>query len=315
MKFGKITKINLREIWSKEASVFTPWLADHINVLGDALGMDLELRMKEAAVGEFSLDLLAKDLSTGRTVVIENQLTTTDHDHMGKLLTYAAGYDAKIVVWLSESIRDEHRQTLEWLNQRTDEETQFFGVVVEVFRIDESLPAYNFIPVVFPNEWQKTKKRQSTKVSTRGEAYRNYFQSLIDELREKHRFTNARVGQPQNWYSFSSGISNLTIGAVFALGQKTRVELYIDVLDGPKNKVIFDWLHENRDQIHQKFGQELEWERIDDKRASRIAIYRDGSIDVSEAELVEIKKWHVDNLLKFKKVFPTFLKQAMKQVG
>ncbi|MDH3360659.1 MAG: DUF4268 domain-containing protein, partial [Desulfobulbaceae bacterium] len=255
MKFGKIEKLNLREIWPKEASDFTPWLADNLNTLGEALGMELELKGKEAAVGDFSLDLLARDLGTGRTVIIENQLTQTDHDHLGKLLTYAAGFSASTVIWVAETVRDEHRQSLEWLNQRTDEDTQFFGVAIEVFKIDDSKPAYSFKPVVFPNEWQKSRKRQAnTNVSSKGEAYRNYFQSLIDELRENHRFTNAKIGQPQNWYSFSSGFSNIPIGAVFAMGRKTRIELYIDVGDGEKNKAIFDLLQGQKDLIHEKYG-------------------------------------------------------------
>lgn len=313
MKFGKITKLNLREIWPKEASDFTPWLADNLNTLGETLGMELELKGKEAAVGDFSLDLLARDLGTGRTVIIENQLTQTDHDHLGKLLTYAAGFSASTVIWVAETVRDEHRQSLEWLNQRTDEETQFFGVVVEVFKIDDSKPAYSFKPVVFPNEWQKSKKRQAnTNVSSKGEAYRNYFQALIDELRESHRFTNAKIGQPQNWYSFSSGFTSIPIGAVFAMGGKSRVELYIDVLDGEKNKAIFDNLQEQKDIIHQEYGYPLDWERLDDKRASRIAIYRDGSIENSEDDLAEIKKWHIEHLLKFKKIFTPFLKKAIK---
>lgn len=315
MKFGKITKLNLREVWPKEASDFTPWLAENIIALGEALGMELELKAKEAAVGDFSLDLLAKDLGSGRTVIIENQLTQTDHDHLGKLLTYAAGFSASTVIWVAETIRDEHRQSLEWLNQRTDEETQFFGVAIEVFKIDDSKPAYSFKPVVFPNEWQKSRKRQAnTNVSSKGESYRNYFQALIDELRETHRFTNAKIGQPQNWYSFSSGFSNIPIGAVFAMGGKTRVELYIDVLDGERNKTIFDILHEQKDQIQEEYGHTLQWERLDDKRASRIAIYRDGSIDSSEEDLSEIKKWHIEHLLKFKKTFTPYLKKAVKSI-
>ncbi len=316
MKFGKIGKLNLRDIWPKEAKDFTPWLADNIGALGEALGMELELKDTEASVGDFSLDLLAKDLGTGHTVIIENQLTQTDHVHLGKLLTYAAGFSASTVVWIAEIVRDEHRQALEWLNQRTDEETQFFCVVVEVFKIDDSKPAYKFKPIVSPSEWQKSKKQQMRgTISAKGEAYRIYFQSLIDELRESYQFTTAKIGQPQNWYSFSSGVSNIPLIASFAQGGKARTDLYIDVGDSVKNKALFDWQHKQRDEIHSKLGKELEWERLDDKRASRISVYMDGSIQSSEEELIEIKSWHIENLLNFKKVFSPLIKKGLKAIG
>jgi uncharacterized protein DUF4268 len=315
MQFGKIEKLNLRDIWQKEATDFTPWLAENISALGEALGMELELEDTEAAVGDFSLDLIAKDLGTGRTVVIENQLTQTDHDHLGKLLTYAAGFSASTVVWIAEIVRDEHRQALEWLNQRTDEETLFFGVVVDVFRIDDSKPAYSFKPVVSPSEWQKSKKRQiSGKVTEKGENYRNYFQALIDELREKYRFTKAKIGQPLSWYSFSSGISGIPLCAAFGLGDKARTEVYIDVGDGAKNKALFDSLYEQREEIHSKLGEELTWERLDDKRGSRIAVYRDGSIGATEEELIEIKSWHIEYLIKFKKIILPLIKKVSKSI-
>lgn len=316
MQFGKIEKITLRDIWPHEAKDFTPWLANNIGSLGEALGMELELKDTEAAVGDFSLDLLARDLGSGHTVIIENQLTQTDHDHLGKLLTYAAGYSASVVVWVADFLRDEHRQALEWLNQRTDEDTQFFGVIVEIFKIDDSKPAYSFKPIVSPSEWQKSKKGHiSGKVSAKGEAYRNYFQSLIDELREKYQFTNAKKSQPGNWYAFSSGISGVIYSAVFAQGGKARTELYIDVGDGEKNKALFDWLYEQKEEIHSKLGKELTWERLDNKRASRIAVYRDGSIESNQEELIEIKAWHIENLLNFKKVLSPLAKKGLKAVN
>jgi len=205
--FGELKKVPLRNLWPNESSDFTPWLASNIHALGEALGLELELTEREADVGDFSLDLLAKDLGTSNTVIIENQLTQTDHDHLGKLLTYAAGFNASVVIWVSESIRDEHRQALEWLNQRTDSVTQFFGVVTEVLQIDDSKPAYNFKPVVFPNEWQKSKKPRATNnISSKGEKYRDYFQLLIDELREKHK-----SGYPESPSEYSKGLLAFSI--------------------------------------------------------------------------------------------------------
>ena len=300
--FGELNKVALREIWPHEASDFTPWLAENIEELGKALGMDLELTEQEASVGDFSLDILAKDLGSSKSVIIENQLTQTDHDHLGKLLTYAAGFNASVVIWVSEAIREEHRQALDWLNQRTDSDTSFFGVVVEVIKIDNSKPAFNFKLVASPNEWQKNKKRQAqrTSISTKGEKYQNYFQNLIDTLRDTHRFTAAKAGQPQNWYSFSSGVSGITYGANFSQGRKARVELYIDLGNQEKNKYIFDELNKIKEEIENSLGEAISWERLDNKRASRLALYIDGSIEDSDSELEMVKAWHIKKLLKLK---------------
>ena len=311
--FGQLKSLDLRTIWPHEASDFTPWLATNLAALGNALGMELELEEREASVGDFSVDVLARDLGTGHRVIIENQLAQTDHDHPGKLLTYAAGFDASVVVWICERVRDEHRQALEWLNQRTDSDTQFFGVVVELIQIDDSRPAYNFKPVVFPNEWQKAKRsRRATTQSGKGEAYRVFFQGLIDELRDKHRFTGARLGQPQNFYAFASGISGLHYGASFAHGDRVRVELYIDMGHAERNKELFDNLCEDKGATDQEYGTGLDWERLDDKQASRIATYRSGSIDAGPEELAEIQAWVVENLLIMKSTFgPRVRKQFL----
>lgn len=311
-KFGELKTLPLRELWPNEASNFTPWLAANIEALGKALGLELELTEREASVGDFSLDLLAKDLGSSRIAIIENQLTQTDHDHLGKLLTYAAGFTASIVIWVSASIRDEHRQALEWLNQRTDTETQFFGVIMEVLQIDDSRPAYNFKPVVFPNEWQKSKKpKSSSNISSKGEKYRSYFQSLIDELRDNHRFTGAKAGQPQSWYSFSTGIKGILYGANFAMGGKARTEIYIDQGDYDQNKSFFDSLHKKHFEIEKEYGASFEWERLDDKRSCRIALYSDGTIEASDSELEQLRKWHIENLLKLKSIFIPFIRNVM----
>lgn len=312
--FGNIIKINIREIWQHEAQNFTPWLAKNLEKLGESLGMDLVMLEKEASVGKFSLDILAKDLNTGHNVIIENQFGDTDHDHLGKMLTYAAGFDASKVIWISENVRDEHRQTIEWLNQRTDSDTQFFAIEIEVFKIDDSKPVYNFKIVVFPNEWRKSKIGQDGSTSVKGEAYREYFQFLIDELRTKYSFTKARLAQPQSWYSFPAGITGISYGTSFAQGKRVRTELYIDIGDSEKNKKLFDWLFEKRAIIEKEYGESLDWERLDDRRASRIAIYREGSVDDAEI-LKEIQSWAIQELLKFRKAFSPHLKTYKSQVG
>ncbi len=302
--FGELKVLNPRVAWPNEARDFTPWLASHITSLGDVLDMQLELTATETSVGYFSLDILAKDLNSDRQVVIENQFGSTNHDHLGKLLTYAAGLDATAVIWVAEEVREEHREALEWLNRRTDADTHFFAVVVEVIQIDDSKPAYRFKPVVFPNEWQRAVRDSAEReASPRAESYRRFFQTLIDELRETHHFTGARVGQAQNWYSFASGVGGFWYNTNFTWNGRVRAELYIDLKDTEKNKATFDSLLAQKDEIERELGEPLEWERQDDKPASRVAIYRDGSIEESDQRLAEIRAWCVDHLLKLKRVF------------
>lgn len=301
---GSIESVDPRAIWAHEANDFTPWLAHNLDRLGDALGIELELVEREASVGDFSLDLLATDLNRNATAIIENQLATTDHDHLGKLITYASGHDASVIIWLSTAIREEHRQAIDWLNQRTDEKTDFYAVVIDVVKIGESKPAVQFKVAASPNAWQKSTKTK-TKVAPSGksELYLNYFQSLIDELRDAHNFTGAKKAQPQNWYSFSSGNKTFRYGHSFAARNRIRTEIYIDNGNEDENKAFFDAMFQQRAEIETEYGGVLEWERLDDKRACRIAIYRDGSIDVATEELQQINDWAIKHLLKLQAVF------------
>ena len=271
--------------------------------------MDLEVEAQEAPVGGYSLDILARDTGSSNSVIIENQLEVTNHTHLGQLLTYMAGFNANVIVWIARGFRDEHREALDLLNHRTGEDTQFFGIEVELWKIDDSRPAVNFKLVVTPNEWRKqtvgsVRGAGSSSARRNGELYRGFFQKLIDTLREDHSFTNRSKGQPQNWHYFSAGHSQrVQYGADFPSGGKARVFVYIDNEDRDWNKRLFDRLHELKDAIEADLGEALEWERLDERRASRIAVVRQGAIDNDEETLEEIREWMVGRLLKFKKVF------------
>ena len=306
--FGVVHRINARDIWQNEAQNFTPWLASNINRLGDVLGLDLEVVEIEADVGTFSLDILAKDIQSDDFVIIENQFGDTNHDHLGKVLTYSSHYEAKYIVWISERVRDEHRLTFDWLNQRTDSRTNFFGIELEVIKIDNSKPVPNFNVVSMPNEWGKISLTH--KPSAKNEAYRAFFESLLVQLGEKHFITNTRKAPTQSWISFSTGvISGLIYGACFAQGKRARVELYIDTGNKETNKNIFNLLIRNQEEIENELKMTLSWERLEERRASRIALYREGSIDNDEEVLTQIRDWMVVNLLEFKKLFNKKLKK------
>lgn len=310
-EFGTLKRLDPRQAWPKEAVEFSPWLAEHLSELGKALEMEIELQEREAQVGSFSLDLRARDVGRNKTVIIENQLELTDHDHLGKLITYAAGLDAAVAIWIATEIREEHRQAIDWLNRHTESEVEFFAVLVEVLQIDDSKLAYNFRPIAFPNSWSKGKVPKDGSNTERGERYKAYFQQLIDELRERCRFTNARIAQPQNWYSFASGTSGVTYGANFAQHGRVRTELYIGSDDASLNKNLFDRLFQQKELIEAEFGERLEWERLDSRLASRVALYREGTIDSDSSLLEELRRWSTEHLLKFKQVLGPTLRDLM----
>jgi len=315
-KFSKLEKVPLRDYFRNEARNFTPWLEENLHELGDVLELNLELIGREAPVGGLSLDLLAKDMDSSKTVIIENQLEKADHKHLGQLLAYAAGYDAKIVVWISDEFRDEYKQVLEWLNQETHSEMHFFAVVVEIWRIDHSNPALNFELVVSPNHWKKSiPPREETETRSK---YRNFFQKLIDELREDHQFTRAKTAQPDNWYYFPSGYTGFYYYVWFRKG--TQVTVYVGIYEGDNylerldRLALFDSLENEKDAITEDFGGIFEWERNAEMKESRILFARDGHVDWDTDDMDAIHKWCVEHLLKLKKVFDPKIRQALKEV-
>lgn len=313
VKLGTILHVDPREIWESEPAIFTPWLARNLNLLGGALGYDLELIEVESRSGDFLCDIFARESGSNRNVVIENQLERTDHDHLGKLLTYAASKEAGVVIWISPDMRDDHRDTIDWLNRHTSDEIEFFAVQLETIRVDASLPAPNFRPVAFPNTWTRSKRRTtSNEISARQEKYRYFFQDLIDELREKYHFTNARAGQPQSWYAFASGITGITYNASFDSDERLRAEVYIDVGDAEHNKAIFDTFFRDRVSLEQQFGEPLIWDRLDHRRASRIVAARDDS-GIEEAQKIGplLQQWVAERLVVLKRVFGPRLKEVV----
>lgn len=310
---GKLEYLDPKSLWPLEAKDFTPWLANNLPLLGEALGLDLELVGMEAAVGSFACDIEARDTGSGRRVIIENQLTQTDHGHLGQLITYASGLDAGVIVWIAPKVREEHREAIDFLNRHTRETLDFFMIALETISISGSPPAVIFKLAASPNAWAKTAAASASKtVSDKTVAYQEFFQGLMDELREKHKFTNAKAAQPQSWYAFASGTSGVTYNASFASSSRLRAELYIDVGDFSKNKAIYDRLKIDEAAIEAGIGEKLTWERLDEKRACRISVIRENTsiADVSAQEDV-MREWLIARLLKFKAVLGPRVKAAV----
>lgn len=284
------------------------WLAANLDKLGEQIGMELELESTEAAAGDFSADIVATEVATNRRVIIENQFGPTDHRHLGQIITYAASLNASVIVWISEKSRAEHKLAIDFLNSNFRGNVIFFAVEASIVRIEDSKPAFLLDVVSEPVEIAAASGQVSEAVSETREKYRQYFQQLIDELRTNYKFTNARAGQPQNWYSFTSENSKIfKYGTSFSQGGQVRAEIYLDCDDKERNEKLFDCLFSRKSEIESKFGSDLSWERLDSRRACRVAIYRDGNIDADSELLAEIRNWSISNLLKFKSIFPQYI--------
>ena len=308
---GTIERVDLREVWPHEARDFTPWLAENLDVLGEALGLDLKLRSAEAAVGSFSLDVLACDADGNGPVVIENQLEATDHTHLGQLLTYAAGYDAYAVIWLTREFREEHRQVLDWLNHRTGEGTQFFGAVVEAWKIDDSRPAPHFKVMARPDGWEKRASSGAGAGTERWETYGEYWQSLEDALREKDQSIPVGKARADDWYSFPSGLEGVVYSASVAHTRKVaHIGIHIDHDDKDLNKKLFDSLRDKSNTIGSDLGKTVAWDRRDNKRACRIREEKPETIHYDNRD--ELREWMVDSLLAFKRVFEPHLAELVE---
>jgi hypothetical protein len=273
LKLGKIQQVDLREVWPNEATSFTPWLEQNPEELGELLGLDLEF-VREKPVGKFSLDLFGIDLITGRQVIVENQLETSNHGHLGQLLTYAGGVAPSILIWVAKSIRAEHRAALEWLNSVTGAETLFFGIEVKAVRIGNSDPAPMLDIVVEPNSWAKEIKSSGNGVveSEKSRTYSAFWRDFIDEATSELPEFAGRTAWGRQWFPTGAGISGLNLNLVFT-SQGLRVELYFGHTDPEINKSRFDKAFSRRAQIEQLAGEIFEWETLDGKKACRISFY------------------------------------------
>ena len=270
----------------------------------------MEFRRREAPVGSFSLDILAVDLDSDRPVIIENQLEATNHTHLGQLLTYAAGHDASVIVWLTKEFRDEHRAALDWLNQRTGEDTQFFGVVVELWKIGDSLPAPHFKLVAMPNEWGKMQK-VVVPTTQRDEQNFEWRRELIETLRDWHGFSSRRTIEAKaTWLLIERPIPDVLYAATWHQGSPgLEMIVHKGGADGLEwNQRLFDTLEADKSSIEASLvdrekGEWCLWEDRERRQGSRIVIYRNGNV-FEEPELrAEFRDWIIGKLKGFREVF------------
>ncbi|WP_300401011.1 DUF4268 domain-containing protein [Nocardioides sp.] len=299
---GRLTPISIREVWKHEAHDFTLWLLENADVLGDALGMDLELTEAERRVGGFALDLIGTDLSTNATVIVENQLEQTDHSHLGQLLTYAGGTDPSTIVWCAPTFREEHRAALDWLNEHTDEDTRFFGVEIAAVRIDSSRPAPLFKIVAKPNDWTKQLHTERTAVtlSPKALAYQAFWQDLLSIIRTQHpTWTRSTAGSNQSWITLPFGTSTIWYGMTFT-NAGPRVELYFGSSDGDLNLTEFERYLSHRDVLDAGFDEPVHFDSLPGKKACRIHVDRLHGDVLDADDRDEMLHWFISTMAKFR---------------
>jgi hypothetical protein len=256
VNLGTIKSVPIQHVWSGEATVFTPWLASNLHFLAEKLGMEFIPETTETPVGDFSADIVARDPSTSRLVIIGNQFGRSDQRHLGQILTYAAGLGASTVIWVAENIRPEHRTAIDLLNRGMRPALRFYAVEISVIRIDDSRPAFTLDAICEPEENESISSvTNGGRPNEKAQMYLAFSQGLIDELYSR-QFTKARKAQPQSWYAFSSENSSVfTYMVSFARHKRARTEVYIDCGDGTLDKVIIY----STDQVQSLDAKSLGW--------------------------------------------------------
>ncbi len=304
MKLGKLKRVDLREQWKHEALDFTRWLAEpeNIELLSDEVGIGLHVLQTEASVGRFNVDILAEEENTGRKIIIENQLETTDHSHLGQLITYAAGLEAQYVLWIVREVREEHRQAVDWLNEHTDDEINFFLVAIELWQIGDSPPAPKFTVLSRPNEWTKsirTRAQDGDLTDTKTKQL-EFWQQLKVYAATKHPELKLRTPRPQHWYDVSIGRSDCHVAlTIYSREDKVGSELYIN-----DSKELYRQFLSSKPDIEKELSinEELDWQELPEKKASRIRAFFPFRFDDPET-WPRAFDWLISTSLKFRKVF------------
>ena len=307
-EFGILDRIDPRQIWGNEV-IFSSWLIENFNMLEEVLDIEVEDLEPEVSVGPFRCDITGVDKNTEKFVVVENQYGLSDHDHLGKLLTYAAGNEAGVIVWIAEDFRDEHLSVLDWLNKEM-EDIAFFGTKLEVIRIDESKPVPLFKVLSKPDEWQRTIRTERS--SERNRSYGEYFNLLLEKLKnEIPNFTTLQRAPPKSRLQIKTSKSGIVYRIRFNNRNGYQIEIFIRTRDRERNKAYFDSLYSQKDRIEEITGA-LVWDRLDDNKPCRISLSIEDTtiLEVLEdpAKLEDTLSWSVEYAKKFKEAFTPLIK-------
>ncbi|MDZ4197349.1 MAG: DUF4268 domain-containing protein [Candidatus Izemoplasmatales bacterium] len=306
MILGKIHKLNLRDIWKHEALDFSQWLAkpENIQYLNETIGLSLVDIQTERNVGGFKCDIVCRDEFTERIVIIENQLESSNHDHLGKIITYASGLDASVIIWIVKNAREEHASAIEWLNAHTDSSISFFLIQIEIIQIGDSSPAPQFRMIEEPNEYNKNMKR-TIRENRNSESDINKFEfwTIFNEVLNEGGDFNVRKASVDHWYDFTIGTSKCyLVSELFNKDKRIRISMYI-----PDDKELFSVFYLNKEAIERSIGVELVWEIQDSKKSCRIFSYINDFSFSKPEKYIELSNSMIDLLSKYRMAFKPYI--------
>lgn len=319
MQLGRLEGLDVRDVWKNEPRDFTFWLAEaeNLGLLGDALGLRLELVAREKSVGPFAADIVAQDPSRNLTIVIENQLEPTDHRHLGQIITYAAGVKANVLVWIAPEFREEHRAAIDWLNQASLAGFDFFAIQIEAYRIGGSLPAPQFNIVSKPNSWSKRAAARhelaGDDLTDSQQRWKTYWGGLKAIASDRYPALRDRATSSSNWLQILSITKSRDLQFAFNLTAPRgglRVELYID---GTLAKAAFRAIEADRAAIERAFGGEFTWEPLPDARACRVCAYMPSATGADHVFPGAQYEWLVTTAPRFLEAFRPLVERMSPQ--
>ena len=310
---GKIARVQLRDVWKNEASGFTAWLERNVDVINEVTGLSLINVNREQAVGDFNVDLTAEESGSDRIAIIENQLEPSDHDHLGKLLTYVSGVDrAKVAIWIVKRPRSEHIKAITWLNESLQGAAEFYLLQVEAIKIGDSHPAPLLTKIVGPDESTRQVGASKKELSERAQLRRKFWTGLLTRAKQETSLHSARSPTTENWISGGSGLSGLEFTYVI-YPHGGRAELYIDRGSAQDNDRIFRYLIAERTEIERAVGSSLEWEPLESRRACRVSRrVEQGGYEDPEHGWPDAQKALVAAMVSLEKGFRPYIEKVRK---
>lgn len=312
-ELARLERVELRTVWADEAQDFTPWLAqpENLAVLSDALGMELETEGQEERVGPFRADILCRDTGDDSWVLIENQLERTDHNHLGQLLTYAAGLQTATIIWVARTFTEEHRAALDWLNEITDDRFQFFGLETELWRIGNSPAAPKFNIVAKPNEWTRSVGQATKTGGINQRAANSQHQRFWGQLNAHLQAKNSPVQLNMQTRHYRDGRNYIRTnvrepGFLLEGVRLGRRNIHIKMtIRGDSHSDTLAWLQQQ--DIQGDLPEALDWEQA--SQTSKVILRNNGTDPTNESDWPNQVEWMADSLEKFARVFPPLIRE------